>query len=1739
MANQGFNLAARVDIQTDRTGPLDNSNPGIHYRGVVGRASGNFNNHLFIAYQADALAAASVRLVTAIRRRRRREIPLGDVRRTYDEHYLFQADTLGGFRFTLGPGYVFQAGRGAMHIRTTIERGMRDFMGNRNARRAARDPDDEGSDTELDTITQIVAYCIFLPSAAGGCDSRIHTRIFADENSPSRIWTITAKTNNHNCGIGAIMNAAAALTQLRLIQRQEPPQALPFKSYKGARKYLLHQYKIPELVALAPVQLFAIAELCHLNLRVFNGSFSEDGSAVVLYEKKTEGIEDWVELVCWDSHYYRVVEDNEKLKSCPACHLQWTGYHLCSKRCNDCGLHVQHDHRCAKRAKKAPPPPPPPPPPPAPHIPPPLPAAPPVVPPMRSVPGIGATTIVIHDDDSIEAWGSDAVEGELRKLVDGSLQHILLHGGGGTGKSEFVKYLVKYAASRRKSVNVSVTSTTGISAIGINGTTIYRELGLDLRSMKLKKKPKADLLTKITELEILVVDEVSMLSATLIQAMDSLLRQVRTAKNHLPFGGVRLCLVGDVLQLPVVHGSSFYRAPIWYDIEPDLLVIPLTKFYRFTDEAWGEALRQIRIGLCDNETLRMLESRIMSSADIKAAEDAGLAMTFMSSKNKDVTKMNQKALDELPGDSSSFLIVCNDAVRPIDWQELQKKWPEVTIKIGSSVMMRLNHMMDDDGLANGSQGVVCSIRLGQKAEDAVIGVRFNAAKDRVINVAYTSIRTQVLVLPLQACHAISIHKSQGATLDAAVIDLGVSVFESGQAYVALSRLRTLDGLYLKKFSPLAIFVRSSPLLFEAWTKKRERVHFATRCRSPELDGGDMSYRLEAHPLANTYTLVSATIAPREFDDKDDKRDELLLVNLKTKGRKLLYHAIIFDFETYNSAMAGQHVVYGVQAKLVSFVYNVKTGKSSIEPFRWPANKLPTMFDRTLGLESSDMSESVSDAFFDWVMDHAMQLDAFYRGSAEKKARLKPIYLCAYNGNKFDLFWFARYLITSEKYASKVVSSLLTRGSSALISLSVYGLSNESRPILKTHDICDVLHMSLSQAVASYGGTGAMGKDCWPHFYLNDETISQVRDKHIVKVSLFDFPKSSRGTVQKMIDAGEIDLDHFDLFATYHSYLQKDIQALLDVYRGFDEICARYTLGAHVWEFSTMAQLTWYCFMITLENRFLTTSPDTRVRRDRGRILSKIYRLSKEDNEFVGQSIYGGCVFPRINSFTSSQADEKDYEKITDYLVDADICSMYVHVMMSSDYPYGEPRYAPSPLLETFGLMIALGRASELPFGIYEVEYRYHPLELHPAVPHRSSNGKLCWANCAYDSETGDYSTGKYIRSIVTNVDLMTIAKLCHAEMRPVVHKAFMWPYSGPIFKNWIGKTFQMKQDADVILQDPTSSLEQKAMAKALRSFGKLMGNACYGASAMRDFTSVYEFIRSQDEMKTFLSTHHWTDSINAERYSQGLDSILVVKGEPIVTEVNSMCSRPRFLGAFTLSYSRQLLAMIIRVVNPFVRSEANAVKALMNQPYYGDTDSVFIRAEGAKRLFKQGYFGTAPGKLTDDQFDGWNKNSQADGMPQFAKIIKAKFPAPKTYSSRAMLPDGTFSDTVRSKGIPSHKFNDIKITAGEHVYTKLDYDTMMALRDFAAAHSDESITVVASNRLARMGLNLSNKQRENLEQTYTIKSSQLERQMFKTDWSGRTFVALDENAGTITPISADDDQSIRRLTVPHGYGYKI
>lgn len=1632
----------------------------VHGSGITERA----NLARFIPYQTNALTQHSMMALQGILGRRRNALGVDANGQAVPEnaaeiHLLIQAVVAGGARRTIG--YLNAPATFGINalwgtVRRTINQNRRQVMDRIN------NGAPNGSENELQTITNVAVYAVWGDANGGGCDSRVHRRVFASESGEAKIFAISLKSaaGNNNCGIACLLDAHQAFAHVKLAQRgmadnAAVPYAKPYKSVGALRKVLVQHNLCALKSQLTPDVLKIACDWLHMNLRVYSGSFDEDVPSKIF--ESGGDFDVTAELVLSDGHYFRVTTECE-LGSCPQCHNACSGVHLCRQHCPDCGLLLQDDHECRSKRQRR-------------DLPEPAEDA-----PLRMA---RPTVVLPNAADSGEELSPEAVKALLRDVADSADKHVLIHGAGGTGKSMFINYFKKYCDDQR--LSCAVTSTTGISAVGIEGQTIFSLFKISPKTMKVSRARSADVAQLVQDLKFLIIDEISMLSADLLVALNKLFQRFR--KNTSLFGGVRMVLVGDMLQLPPVNSRPLFDAPLWFDFEMELLRIPLTKLYRFTDAVWASVLGKIRLGICDGEVTDLLHTRLFPKTQVARKVKDGEILTSLYPVNKSVDKANARALGCLQGECYKML---PHASPPGNFLApgVKKKYPMLCVKIGSAVMLTSNHLLETRGLANGSQGTVDNVSdpAGDSAERTVY-VKFVSCPEDLVAVKYMTItqedRSSARVMPLKTCHAISIHKSQGATLDVAAMDLGKDVFEAGQAYVALSRLRASSGLFLQDFEPTSICCNLQFLSFNTWMSSPQQSHFRSRAAldasTDELRTSSGCVQLRPHPLANTYELVSAEVADCS-DDRDDNRDELLVVSMKSKGRKNVYNVIVFDFETYHSERAGSHIVYGVQAKLVRFETNAKDKTSRILAYQG-VTQLPLSFDMTLGIDCS-LDESVSDLFFDWIMGHVSDLEQSWVGASARSSK-KPIYLCAYNGNRFDLFWFARYLMAHEQHAKNYRTSVLTRGSSSLIQLKLYSATTASSALLATHDLCDILHMSLAKAVLSFGGESALGKDCWPHLYLNDDNICEVAEKKVVAIQLTDFPKSSRKTVQKLVASGEMNLDAFDLFGTYHAYLVKDVQALIDVYKGFDTICVDKTRGAHVWEFSTMAQMTWYCFVLSLDARFTRPSAGLSIsRKDRGTVLSRIFRLSREDDKFVGQSIYGGCVLPRVTSFTSAQPVGTDYKDIHDYLVDADICSMYVGVMMKEMYPFGEPRYASAEMLTEFGQLIASGKCEELPMGCYEVEFRFRPYELHPSVPHRDASGKLIWANCAYDEDTGDYSTGKFIRSVITGVDLRTIMKISAGEVKPVVHKAFVWPYQGTLFKDWVTQTFEMKQLGARILADPNSPPEARAKASALKAFGKLMGNACYGASAMRDHKEVFEFVHSQKEMMGFVRSHQWTHTINGERYANGLDNILVVKGIPIASDFNSMCGRPRYLGAHTLSYTRAMLAKIINVVNPFSRNPSKQVRSIQNQPYYGDTDSVFVPAEGAKRLVKNGMFGTEPGKLTDDQYEDWNSARQANGMPTFAKIIRADFPAPKTYGVRAILPNNTIHDGIRAKGIPSHQTNDIVITVGDKTFEKLDYDTMTAMKEHCAVSGATPITVLATNRLTRMGLNLSSKDRE-------------------------------------------------------------
>lgn len=420
---------------------------------------------------------------------------------------------------------------------------------------------------------------------------------------------------------------------------------------------------------------------------------------------------------------------------------------------------------------------------------------------------------------------------EITKSVFVDKRNVFLSGPGGCGKSYILTNIIKPLA-QQKGLNIHITSTTGISAFSIGGTTIHRWSGIKLgkeniytivnRILSSKEQTK-----QWKNADILVIDEISMLGKKMLEVIDRVGREIRD-NEYLPFGGLQVIFSGDFLQLPPVQDEFCFKSPIWDEL--NLRYFKLTEPKRYPDKDHFFMLQRIRLGQPSQEDIKKLKQRVSAYVDYigKGSERSDIIKpTRLVSLKKDVEKYNLIELDKLEGEEVCFeatdrIILKNNKDSKKQLSEKEKKecsdFLDTVIpyrlhfKPGAQVMLTYN-LDVDTGLVNGSRGVVVSI------VDTNVNVKFR--NGQVVPITYNMyemddvkmkmIRYQI---PLTLSWACSIHKSQGSTLDYAIMDLGTSIFSPGMAYVALSRVKTLEGLFLSSFFPKKIYSDTESLQFE-------------------------------------------------------------------------------------------------------------------------------------------------------------------------------------------------------------------------------------------------------------------------------------------------------------------------------------------------------------------------------------------------------------------------------------------------------------------------------------------------------------------------------------------------------------------------------------------------------------------------------------------------------------------------------------------------------------------------------------------------------------------------------------------------------------------------------------------------------------------------------------------------------------------------------------------------------------
>lgn len=403
-----------------------------------------------------------------------------------------------------------------------------------------------------------------------------------------------------------------------------------------------------------------------------------------------------------------------------------------------------------------------------------------------------------------------------------SRDNIFLTGGGGVGKSELIK---RYKKNNPERI-IAVTSTTGTSALLIDGTTLHSYLGIGLGqgsvdSMTMKILKRTYLRKRWRELETLIVDEVSMLSPILFDKLEEVARAVR--RNDYPFGGIQLILSGDYLQLPVVREDSFcFEAKSW-DKCIDHTVY-LTEIVRQKEVKFQNCLNKVRVADIDEEVRDILLSR----KGVELKNDFGIKPTQLFSTNYAVSEINDEEMDKLAEEDPDFY----EYNLSVEWHVKKKDFVEAKIKkncqavdclqlcVGAQVILLYNLDLENK-LANGSRGVVTKF-----IEDKPV-VKFLSGVERIIDYHVWDIEENdktilsICQVPLRLAWAITIHRCQGQTLDYAIMDLS-EIFEYGQAYVALSRIESLSGLSIIDIDFAKIKAHPKALKFYKKLKKLKK-----------------------------------------------------------------------------------------------------------------------------------------------------------------------------------------------------------------------------------------------------------------------------------------------------------------------------------------------------------------------------------------------------------------------------------------------------------------------------------------------------------------------------------------------------------------------------------------------------------------------------------------------------------------------------------------------------------------------------------------------------------------------------------------------------------------------------------------------------------------------------------------------------------------------------------------------------
>jgi DNA replication protein DnaC len=390
-------------------------------------------------------------------------------------------------------------------------------------------------------------------------------------------------------------------------------------------------------------------------------------------------------------------------------------------------------------------------------------------------------------------------------------KNIFLTGPAGTGKSVTLSKIKDHCES--SGLKFGITATTGTSAFLIGGKTIHSFLGVGLAKESAEqifeyvRYKLSHIAKKLRELQVLVIDEISMLDLELFDKISEYLCYMR--KNKKPFGGLQIVLTGDFCQLEPVSGDYCFSSPIWSKL--NLKTIYLHKLIRQDgDLVFQSMLKKLRYGKCSQKTYDTLSA--LSTKDF-----GDIKPTILYPRNYDVDKINKLESEKLIASNAKRMKYELEYPKLSKNKEKTIRWiksldlPEVIeFSVGDQIVITAN-IDQDMGIVNGTRGVIVDVKtrsaIIKKINGNIIEIKYHKSicvEDKDVYVCY---------IPLKLAYALSIHRSQGMTLDAIEIDIGSKIFAAGQAYTALSRAQSLSSVKIKSISKKSFIVNPSVIEF--------------------------------------------------------------------------------------------------------------------------------------------------------------------------------------------------------------------------------------------------------------------------------------------------------------------------------------------------------------------------------------------------------------------------------------------------------------------------------------------------------------------------------------------------------------------------------------------------------------------------------------------------------------------------------------------------------------------------------------------------------------------------------------------------------------------------------------------------------------------------------------------------------------------------------------------------------------